>query len=173
MSVRRTGLNLTLLVAAMFAFAFALVPLYDVFCRVTGLNGKLDLAPLGAPAEGPADAREVRVQFVANVQGHLPWRFTPLQRSVTARPGEDTDVAFTVENLAGHATRGRAIANLMPGPAAAYLGKVQCFCFDGQSLAGGESRTMHLRFVLDPALPERYRTLTLVYTFVEPLTDDG
>lgn len=167
MSTRHTGLKLGLLVAAMFAFAFALVPLYEVFCQVTGLNGKLAASDPGARRPNAAQ-REVAVQFVANVQGRLPWRFTPLQRRVRARTGELVDVIFEIENLSDRPTLGRAVTNLMPGPAAAYLHKVECFCFSAQPMAPGELRRVHLRFFVDAALPERYRTLTLAYTFVEP-----
>ena len=166
----QAGRWLGLLVAAMFGFAFALVPLYEVFCRVTGLNGKLEsrAMPVGHPAAG---GREVSVQFVANVQGHLPWRFTPLQRRITVRPGEEAMAMFEVQNLSDRPSSGRAVANLMPGAAATHLTKVQCFCFEGQSLAPGETRVLHVSFVVDPALPARYRSLTLVYTFLQPRTE--
>lgn len=166
MSARRGALPLALLVAAMFAFAFALVPLYDAFCRLTGVNGRLDLAATAPAGGGPA--RELTVQFVTNVQGHLPWRFRPLARQLRVRTGEYVDVSFEVENLSDRAGFARAVANLMPGPAAAHVHKAQCFCFDAQALGAGERRVLHLRFLVDPDLPQRYRTLTLAYTFVEP-----
>lgn len=166
-SRRRTGWGLGVLVAAMFGFAFALVPLYEVFCRVTGVNGKLVEGDPG-PSRGGGEARALEVQFVTNVQGHLPWRFRPLARRITVHTGEYADAFFEVANLSGRATVGRALTNLMPGAAAGYLRKVNCFCFAHQRLDPGEVRRVHLRFVVDPALPPRYRILTLAYTFVEP-----
>ncbi len=164
----RTGVWLGVLVCGMFGFAFALVPLYDVFCDLTGLNGKIGDGAIrtGAPTEA---RREITVQLVANVQGHLPWRFTPISRTVRVTPGRSAAAEFEVTNLAGQAKVGRAVSNLSPGTAAAYLSKIQCFCFDETPLAAGETRRLYVHFVVDPALPDRYHTLTLAYTFVTPL----
>lgn len=167
MTPRVTATRLVLLVAAMFGFAFALVPLYDALCRATGLNGKLTERPVTAAAV-PAPSRELTIQFVTNVQGDLPWSFRPLARRLTVRTGEYAQAEFEVANLSPRPTTGRALANLMPGPAAEYLHKVRCFCFDTQTLGPGERRTLHLGFTVSSELPVRYRSLTLAYTFVEP-----
>lgn len=149
--------------AGMFAFSFALVPLYSVLCKVTGINGKT--SPVPAVASTRVDAqRQVTVEFLALVDQSIPWQFAPVTEKVTLEPGKMTDVDFRVENLGGEPMVGQAVPSVSPGEAAQYLKKMECFCFTQQPLAAHESKLMHLRFYVDPALPKEVQTFTLSYT---------
>lgn len=152
----------------MFGFGYALVPLYDVFCEVTGLNGKT-----GAITQAEAEAtvvdtqRMITVAFDANVNAGLPWRFGPEQRRVQVHPGEIGEAFFYAENLSGRAVVGQAVPSVAPAKASPYFNKTECFCFTQQVLAPGERRVMPVRFIVDPDLPQGVTTLTLSYTFFE------
>ncbi len=176
---RRTGLRLVLLTLGMFGVAAALVPFYDVFCEITGLNGKtgrISEASLSA-AEGGEQARRVRVEFVANVNQSLPLEFVPLDRTLEVATGEIRVIRYRVHNRSAHTLRARAVPSVAPSAAAQYFNKVECFCFTEQLLSPGESREMPARFVIDPALPAQVRVVTLAYTFfadrLEPAAGDA
>jgi len=165
---RRAALLLGAVAVAMTGFGFALVPLYDIFCQVTGLNGKTGVIAGDAAAElAVARERWVTVEFDANVNGGLPWRFAPAARRMKVHPGEVAEAAYVVENLSGQAVTGRAVPSVAPGPASVHFKKIECFCFSEQTLGPGESREMPVRFVVAADLPERVNALTLSYTFFE------
>lgn len=162
---RISGTLKKLLVAAvlMFGFGFALVPLYDVICDVTGLNGKTS-SSAAADSNDVDPSRTVRVQFVTQTNADMPWQFRPEVRSVELHPGEIKLVQFFAKNEAVDTVIGQAIPSVTPGVAASYLKKTQCFCFDQQTLAAGKSMDMPVIFYLDPAIPKHITELTLSYT---------
>lgn len=162
---RRLLWRLGLAAVAMFGFGFLLVPFYEKICEVTGINNLLKAD--AAPANSQVDAsRSVIVQFDANLHD-LPWRFQPVQRSVTVHPGELVRVDYEVTNTRAEPITGQAVPSYGPQVAARYFRKMDCFCFTQQTLAAGERRTMPVVFVLDPDLPAEVSTITLSYTFFE------
>ncbi len=166
--VKRLGIAAVL----MFGFGFALVPLYDVICDITGLNGKtgrIELEEtLGAVVE---EDRLVTVEFLGTVHSDLPWKFKPVVRRVKVHPGEVTEVNYLASNLADQQVAGQAVPSVAPGKAAKYFNKTECFCFTRQTLEPGEIKEMPLRFVVDPELPEDVRTVSLSYTFFQAKDD--
>ena len=171
---RATRPNLTLLrklvvvAVLMFGFGWALVPLYRKICEVSGINlltGR-DPALEARLRNTQVDAsREVVIEFDANRQG--PWRFKPRVNYLTVHPGELVTVEYDLVNLQGHAMAGQAIPSYAPMQAARYFNKLECFCFQQQTLGPGEVRKMPVVFVIDPKLPREINTVTLSYTFFE------
>ncbi len=158
--------RLGLVVVAMFGFGFALVPLYDVFCDITGLNGKTGRIETEAALGQTVDMeREVTVEFVASVQSDLPWEIKPMVRRIKVHPGEVTEVKYAARNKTGKTVIGQAVPSLVPGLASKYFNKTECFCFTQQALEADEYREMPLRFVVDPALPKDVKSVALSYTF--------
>ncbi|HEY5790744.1 MAG TPA: cytochrome c oxidase assembly protein [Gammaproteobacteria bacterium] len=163
---RRLGKRLLLVTLAMFGFGYALVPLYDVFCDITGLNGKtgrIDAASV--PAAAVDRTRVINVEFVANVNGNLPWLFAPQTRRMTVHPGERRLIHYVVENPTAQPIVAQAVPSVAPTVASRYFDKTECFCFTRQTLAAGERREMPAVFVIDPDLPSEVGTVTLSYTF--------
>ncbi|EKE77491.1 cytochrome c oxidase assembly protein [Gallaecimonas xiamenensis] len=156
--------KLLLGVALMFGFAFALVPLYDVFCQVTGINGKTGGAVAAPSLDMEDDSRVITVEFVAYISGDLPWEFKPEVTRVEVHPGERKTVQFYAKNLANHEIVAQAIPSVAPGLGAKYFHKIECFCFNRQPLAAKQDTQMGLLFFLDPELPPEIQTLTLSYT---------
>ncbi len=162
----RTALKLFAITIVMFGFGYALVPLYDVFCDITGLNGKTGvISQEEAGAMGIDEDRLVTVQFDTNVNGNLPWLFRPGINKIQVHPGQITDVLFVVENQADIPVAGQAIPSVAPGQASLYFNKTECFCFTQQTLGPHERKEMLVRFIVDPALPRKISTVTLSYTF--------
>ena len=162
-NIRRTVRRLVFGAVLMFGFGFALVPLYNVFCDITGLNGK-GSAVAAASADKVDDSRTVKVQFVTQTDAAMPWEFRPAENSVTLHPGEIKLVNFFARNTSADTVIGQAVPSITPGQAAGYLKKTQCFCFNQQTLAGGKSADMPVVFYLDPALPKHINEITLSYT---------
>ena len=163
---RRVVKRLGIAAIAMFGFGFAMVPLYDVFCDITGINGKTGRIEQEAALSQEVDEdRLVTVEFLAIVNSKLPWEFRPMIRRIKVHPGEVTEVNYFARNKTDQLVAGQAIPSLAPGLAAKYFNKTECFCFSRQTLQPGESKEMPLRFVVDPQLPEEVRTLSLSYTF--------
>lgn len=162
-NIRRGVKKMLLIVVLMFGFGFAMVPLYNVICDITGLNGKTSNQAAQA-ATSVDEARLVTVQFVTQTDAAMPWEFRPETRSVKIHPGEITLVKFYAKNDANTTVVGQAIPSVTPGIAAAHLKKTQCFCFDQQILAGGKAVDMPVIFYLDPALPKNINEITLSYT---------
>lgn len=166
--------KLLLLVAGAFAFAFALVPLYNVLCEVTGFNGKTSagftsgglkagLAP--APAKRVATDRLIRVEFTGTVMPGLPWEMRPLKVSMDVHPGELQQVGYLVRNLSDRPITGQAVPSVTPGQAAQHFEKVECFCFERQTLAPGEAQEMPLAFIVSPEVDRDISHITLSYAF--------
>lgn len=153
---------------AMFAFGYALVPLYDVFCELTGLGGKTASRAAARPAERVVDrSRYVTVELIAGTDAGLPWEFRPLTSRVRLHPGELIEARYYAANRSSRAITARAVPSVSPGPAARFLGKVECFCFSDQRLDPGEARTLPVLFSVSPRIPAGVTTLTLSYTFFE------
>lgn len=159
--------RLLLVVAGMFCFGFALVPMYDLFCEVTGLNGKTNSEAYIPAAELVDTSREVTVQFVATNNEGMPWEFKPDTFKMTVHPGEQVNTTFFARNPRGEEMIAQAIPSVAPGRAAEYFHKTECFCFNQQKLEAGESVDMPLTFIVDRDLPSSVKTITLSYTLFD------
>jgi len=164
--------KLLITVVAMFGFGFALVPLYDVFCYVTGLNGKTGVQ-VGSFDSVEADtSREIKVEFLTSLNEYMPWEFKALQDAVKVHPGQPTKVDFLVRNKTDKDMIGQAIPSVAPGIAAKYFQKTECFCFTEQKLKAGEEKVMPVVFIVDPSISEDVHEITLSYTFfIKPGTE--
>ena len=169
----RTALIMAAIVAAMLGLAFASVPLYRAFCSLTGFGG----TPLRADSAPGATAGQVGVRFDANVHPGLPWRFEPEQRTVRVAPGARTTIYYRAQNLSARTIVGQAAFNVTPDQVGKYFKKIQCFCFNEQTLKPGEKVDMPVVFFVDPAIEKDPDTkdideITLSYTFypVETVT---
>jgi cytochrome c oxidase assembly protein subunit 11 len=163
----KTVKKLLLVVLSMFGFGFALVPLYDIFCDITGLNGKTNTSAVNYQANGIDTSRLIKVQFITrNAQG-VPWKFEPILNEINVHPGEMKVVSFYAKNNAQHDIIGQAVPSVSPGMAANYFHKIECFCFTQQPLKAAEEVEMGLQFYVDLALPEDINTLTLSYTLYD------
>lgn len=165
---KRVVTRLAIFAAGMFGFGYLLVPIYNVFCDVTGLNGKTgEISAAQAEALHVAEDRLITVTFDTNINGGLPWRFRAREQKVTVHPGEVNEVLFYAQNLTDQEITGQAVPSVAPAKASIYFNKTECFCFTQQTLAPNEVRDMPVRFVVDPDLPEGITTLTLSYTFFQ------
>ncbi|RUO33921.1 cytochrome c oxidase assembly protein [Aliidiomarina soli] len=151
-------------VVLMFAFGFALVPLYEKFCEVTGFNGRTNnSAAAGSDGNLVDTTRLVTIEFHTRVNRGLPWEFSSEVRRLQVHPGETTTVNFTATNRTGRDMTGQALPSVAPGEAAPYLLKTECFCFQNQPLAAGDTAVMPMQFYVDPDIPNHIRTFTLSY----------
>ena len=168
-SSNRTMLRKLIVVSVlMFGFGFALVPLYRKICEVTGINvlTARDAGTERAARSTQVDlGRTVVIEFDANKQG--AWRFKPHKNHVEVHPGELVQVQYDLVNLENRPMAGQAIPSYAPMQAAQYLQKLECFCFQQQTLAAGETRQFPVLFFIDPKLPAEMKTITLSYTFFE------
>lgn len=152
--------------AGSFLFCFALIPIYSIYCEITGINGKTGNAGGSSVAAGVVDTtRTITVQFDTSVKAGLPWSFRAKQASIEVHPGQITEVLFEASNLSANDLVGQAVPSVAPNRASIYFNKTECFCFTEQTLAAGETRDMPVRFVVDPALPANVSVMTLSYTF--------
>lgn len=161
---RRLATLMLLVVAAMFGFGFALVPLYDLFCDITGLNGKTAVSSAAALRTREDTGRLVTVELLANPGEAGGWDFRPTRTHMRVHPGRAYGTAFLARNPSNRPQVVRAVPSVAPGAAARHLLKTECFCFTRQRFAPAEEREMPLRFTVDPALPEEIGTLSLAYT---------
>ena len=165
---KRTGLKLLLVVVAMFGFGFVMVPIYSVFCKVTGINGKTGtLATAEARRLAVDEDRWVTVEFVAAVNNGINWDFRPEQIRMRVHPGKMYRAWYRVRNNTDQPVVGQAIPSVMPGLASKYFKKTECFCFSNQPIGPHEERRMPLVFVIEPDLPDEVRTVSLGYTFFD------
>jgi len=162
MQNRLLSLKLVALTVAMFGFGFALVPIYDVFCDLTGLGGRTSMEAASVAA-APAANRSVRLEFVATVDRSAPFEFRPIKSSMNLVPGEVYETAYFARNLTERPITARAVPSVAPGLAAEYVRKIECFCFTEQKFEPGEGRDMGVVFTIDPDLPEHIDTLSLSY----------
>jgi cytochrome c oxidase assembly protein subunit 11 len=168
--------KLAVITVSMFAFGYALIPLYKHICEITGIN-ILSLVERQVPGNGVAgsDARAVNsqvdmtrsitVEFDANARG--PWDFKPETRSLVVHPGELTTVMYEFQNVQNKRMAAQAIPSYAPHQAAAYFNKLECFCFNQYTLEPGEKKRWPVAFVIDPKLSKDVKTITLSYTFFE------
>lgn len=169
---KRLGLKLVWIVVGSLLFAFALVPLYDVLCTLTGLNGKTsNTAELVSKAKLD-NSRMVNVQFTSNVMPGLGWNFYPKQPNIKLHPGQIETVVFVAKNITNQVVVGQAVPSVTPGIASANLKKIECFCFIRQALQPGEEKEMPLRFFVSPELPRDVTEMTLSYSFFPAVAED-
>ena len=169
----RNGITAVLLftfVGGMVGLAFASVPLYRLFCQVTGFGGTPKTVDVAAPAATAATGKVFTVMLDANVNPSLNWRFRPEVRKIKVRLGEETLALYKARNLADHAVTGTATFNVTPFKAAEYVSKIDCFCFTEQRLEAGQEVPMAVSFYIDPAILDDPDTRQLVdivlsYTF--------
>lgn len=172
-----TAVTLFAVAGGMVGMAFAAVPLYRLFCQVTGYGGTPGIEA-AAPAPATAGAPKITVRFDANVNSDLPWRFRPAQTAVTVPVGEETLVFYTARNDSDVPVTGTATFNVTPYKAGPYFSKVQCFCFTEQRLEPGEDVSMAVSFFVDPEILKDpnttdVKTITLSYTFFRASDQDG
>ncbi len=166
-SVKKTVKKLMLIVFGMFGFGFAMVPLYDVFCDITGLNGKTSNVAASYNVASINKERTVTVQFLTRTAKGIPWRFEPMINEVKVHPGERKVVKFYAKNESVSDIVGQAVPSVSPGRAAVYFQKIECFCFNNQPLKASEDVEMGLQFYVDLDLPEDVSTITLSYTLYD------
>jgi cytochrome c oxidase assembly protein subunit 11 len=155
---------LALLAVGMFGFAFALVPLYTVFCELTGLNGKTSGRAAAIETVVQQSDRVVTVQFLAKVGKGLPWEFRPSEPQLRVRLGETYTTTYFARNRASESVTGQAVPSVAPGVAALHLQKVECFCFRQQVLTANQDMEMPVQFYVDTELPEGIHNISLSYT---------
>jgi cytochrome c oxidase assembly protein subunit 11 len=170
---KRLTLKLLGFALGSFAFGFALIPLYDVLCDLTGFGNQKALAEQRLSVEAPDDSRTITIDFVADLPSVGNWEFRPRVASMQIHPGRLYETEFLARNLTGRATIAQAVPNIAPGQAAGYFRKTECFCFTPQKFAVNEARPMPVRFVVDPAIPRSVDRITLSYTFYDESTRVG
>lgn len=173
---RRLGLVLLVGVAGMVGLSFASVPLYKLFCQVTGYGGTPKTDVERAALRGPVSDQTIRVMFDANVNTRLEWGFHPDQRQVDVVPGVETLAIYRATNRADRPIVGTATFNVTPVKAAQYVAKMECFCFTEQKLVAGQEMPMPVSFYIDPGILEDQNTqdvrdIVLSYTF-HPFEDE-
>ena len=169
--------KLAVVAVGMFAFGYALIPVYRAICEATGIN-ILSVTEKQVPGNGLTSAaaartaitqidrsRTITVEFDANSRG--PWSFKPAQRSLQVHPGELATVMYEFQNVQNRTMAAQAIPSYAPRQAAPHFNKLECFCFNEYTLAAGEKKTWPVAFVIDPRIPKDVTTITLSYTFFE------
>ncbi|TDJ39301.1 MAG: cytochrome c oxidase assembly protein [Gammaproteobacteria bacterium] len=160
----KTAWQLALIVVGMFGFGFALVPLYDLLCEVTGLGGRTGGAYAYDPATvQPDKSRLIQVNFTTNTNAGMPWEFWAEKGGVRVHPGELRQMNFFVRNTTDRRMIGQAVPSVVPPSAAQYFRKIECFCFEQQVLEPGELLEMPMRFIIAKELPKNVQTLSLSY----------
>ncbi len=175
-NLRMVG-KLSVVALGMFAFGYAMIPLYRAICEATGIN-ILSLSERQVPGGGKAgkaaqvllnsqvdESRTITVEFDANVRG--PWHFKPAQRSIQVHPGELATVMYEFQNVQNRRMAAQAIPSYAPRQATAHFNKLECFCFNQYTLEPGEKKTWPVVFVIDPRISRDVATITLSYTFFE------
>ena len=162
----RTVKKLFVFAIVMFGFGYVMVPIYDVLCDITGLNGKTGEISQSEAETNRVDVdRLVTVEFDTNVNPALPWKFKVAEYKMKIHPGEIAEAVFIVENKSDKSVIGQAVPSVAPAQASLYFNKTECFCFIKQVLGPRERKEMIVRFVVDSKLPEKITTMTLSYTF--------
>jgi cytochrome c oxidase assembly protein subunit 11 len=164
--ISKTPLKLALMAVVMFGFGFLMVPLYDVFCDLVGLNGKTQ-GQVAKVQQNIDEERWITVQFTSTNNDQMPWHFRPLQQQIKVNPGAWNTVSFWAFNPTEQAMVAQAVPSVSPAQGAEYLQKADCFCFEQQWLDAGEASEMKLVFTVANDLPKEIRTLTLSYTLFD------
>jgi len=164
--ITRTVKKLGLFAIAMFGFGYVMVPIYDVLCDITGLNGKTgEISQSEAETKRVDVERLVTVEVDTNVNPALPWKFKAAEYKMKVHPGEIAEAVFIVENESDRSVIGQAVPSVAPAQASLFFNKTECFCFTKQILEPGERKEIIVRFVVDTELPKKISTMTLSYTF--------
>lgn len=159
--------GLLIMTAGAFAFGWALVPLYNVLCRVAGIGNAEAKAGKAVVKEAIDPNREITIEFVASPASVGSYEFRPETASMRIHPGKLYDTKFYAKNLTSQASVAQAVPSISPAGTARYFHKTECFCFSPQKFAAGEGRDMPVRFIVDPQLPSNVDRLTLAYTFYD------
>jgi cytochrome c oxidase assembly protein subunit 11 len=168
---KKTIRNLVGIVFGMFAFGWALVPIYDVFCEITGLNGKVTgPSYLSENSQEMTVQRDVLIQFMTHNNESMPWTFKSEKVQMRIKTGSQQEAIFVFENTTDKEMVGQVIPSVSPGRGAEFFHKTECFCFEQQTLAAGERIELPVRFIVDPALPKEIGSLSLGYTLFD-ITD--
>jgi len=150
--------------AGAFLFCFAMIPLYSIYCDITGANGRG--AKMGGVVTQTVDmSRKIRVEFTGSVNSALPWDFVPEVETMEVHPGEPALAWYVATNRGKQANVGNAAPSVAPNEASIFFNKTECFCFTEQKMEAGEVRRMPVRFVVDTALPDEVKVMTLAYSF--------
>jgi cytochrome c oxidase assembly protein subunit 11 len=150
--------------SAAFGFCFAMIPIYSIYCEITGANGKTGrMSP--AAINAVDKSRKVEVEFLASVKSGLHWQFVPELTKMDVHPGEVATAYFDATNTTNEPIIGNAVPSVAPNAASIYFNKTECFCFTEQLLQPGETRRMPVRFIVDSAMPKDIEVLTLAYSF--------
>lgn len=151
----------------MFTFSFALVPLYNVFCEVTGLNGKIELRATSNKNIEIDNGRDISIQFVSHNNEEMPWAFKPSEDNIQVKTGKYHTATFYVKNTTNKRMVAQAMPSVAPSNAAAHLKKLECFCFEKQELAPGEEALLPVRLIFDDELPSSINSVVLSYTIFD------
>ena len=170
---KKTIRTLCFAVLGMFTFSFALVPLYNVFCEVTGLNGKIELRATNDTNIEIENGRDVSIQFVSHNNEEMPWIFEPSEDSIKIKTGKYHTATFYVKNPTDRTMIAQAIPSVAPSNAASHLKKLECFCFEEQELAPGEDALLPVRLIFDDKLPSAINSVVLSYTIFDVTDYDG
>jgi len=165
---RSLALRLIAFGGGMFLFGvFALPPLYDVFCEVTGLGGKTNSVAVASTNEVIDESRELKLEFVTTVNQYAPWEFRAAEDGMKIHPGKLYEAIFVARNTSDSHKVAQAVPSVSPSSAAKYLKKLECFCFTAQEFTAGEEKEMPVRFLIGSDLPEYIDTITLSYTLFD------
>ena len=164
---RKTIKILCFAVIGMFTFSFALIPLYNVFCEVTGLNGKIELRATNDSNIEIDNGRDISVQFVSHNNEEMPWVFKPSEDIINIKTGKYHTATFYVKNTTNTKMTAQAIPSVAPSNAAPHLKKLECFCFEQQELAPGEEALLPIRLIFDDELPSAIKNVVLSYTIFD------
>ncbi len=166
---RKIGIaHLFVIPIAMFGFGYLMVPIYDIFCDITGLNGKTGSISTAEVRQLDVDEeRLVKVEFISALNQAAPWAFGPAVKSMMVSPGKPYQTHYIATNQLNQVMIGQAVPSVAPNVAASYFNKTECFCFTQQEFQANEEKHMPLTFVVDSGLPEDVTTVTLSYTFFD------
>ncbi len=169
---RRLALQLGVIALAAFGFGYALVPLYNVLCSVTGYGDRRQLSRESAPPATAETTRNVTVEFLADLPTVGSWEFTPDVKSLQVQVGRLYEVTYLAHNLTGQETWVQADPDIAPSTATPFFRKTECFCFVPQQFKAGETKHMPVRFYVDPALPKHIDRITLAYVLYDTLAPE-
>ena len=174
-STKALTFRLLVLAVCMFGFGFLMVPIYDVFCEVTGFGGKTNTEAATDVVMVADDTRDIDLEFVTTVNQYAPWEFHAELDGMEVHPGGLYEAWFVATNLTDKHKIAQAVPSVAPAQAASYFKKLDCFCFSNQEFMPGEVKRMPVRFVIDSDLPEFVDTITLSYTLFDTarLTDNS
>ena len=168
----KTGLSLLFFVIFMIGLTFAAVPLYKLFCQVTGYGGTPKISKLNQSSKNLSAIKEIKIEFNSDINKKLNWAFKPMQRSINIKLGETVLAFYKAKNLSNESVTGTATYNILPFEAATYFNKIDCFCFTNQTLESGEEVVLPVNFYIDPKILEdptvkHLNSIILSYTFFQ------